>query len=69
MTDQTPREDDNLEGAQGEESERSMQSDEQTGAEQTGSGQTGSERAGAQSDQRYTTSGVLHRISRWLRGG
>ena len=55
MTDQSPREDENAGGDE----QRPVQGDRE---------QTNQPRTGAEDEQRYTTSGVLHRITRWLRG-
>lgn len=55
MTDQTPREDENTKG---EDQQPTQENNEQTSQPRTG----------AEDEQRYTTSGVLHRITRWLRG-
>ena len=52
MTDQSPREDENA----GSEDQPLREDREQTNQSRT------------EDEQRYTTSGVLHRITRWLRG-
>ena len=54
MTEQNPRKDENTNGE-----DQPVQED----REQTTPTQTS-----AEDEQRYTTSGVLHRITRWLRG-
>ncbi len=56
MTDQSPREDESANG----EHQQPVQEDRE---------QTKQLRTGAEDEQRYTTSGILHRITRWLRGG
>ena len=53
MTEKNPREDENTNGE-----DQPVQED----REQTNQPRT-------EDQQRYTTSGVLHRITRWLRGG
>lgn len=55
MTDHTQREDENTSGE--------SQQPAQEGHEQTNQQQNNVE-----DQQRYTTSGILHRITRWLRG-
>ena len=54
MTDHTPREDENTGGEN-----QPVQEDRE---------RTSQPRTGAEDEQRYTTFGVLNRITRWLRG-